>query len=289
MNVPSSKLNYINLGCGTKTHPDWVNADLFPRDPQVIHCDFLKGIPFPDNSFEVVYHSQVLEHFTRTDGDKLIEECYRVLKPGGRIRVVLPDLEGLIREYIKWLDTNLANPTDENETPYLWTLLQMFDQGTRNQGGGEMLTFVQQDKISNEAFVREMGGGVIQGLIDYFRAHPEERNRTFQPDSRSTFRKVLSLLKPGNYKAKLQALVLSPEEQEYLAIGKFRKGGEIHYWMYDRYSLGRLMSKKGFTNVKQHSPKTSDIGDWGSFHLDIAKDGTIRDGYSLYMEGQKPF
>lgn len=59
------KLNYLNVGCGSKYHKDWVNVDMNSNSPDVISCNLLKGILFPDKKFEVLYHSHVLEHFPK--------------------------------------------------------------------------------------------------------------------------------------------------------------------------------------------------------------------------------
>ncbi len=67
--------------------------------PKITYWDLRKGIPFDDGVFDVVYHSHFLEHLSREDGVRSIEECYRVLKPGGVIRAVVPDLEGMLRDY----------------------------------------------------------------------------------------------------------------------------------------------------------------------------------------------
>jgi len=62
---------YLNLGCGERFHPEWVNLDLRPASPAVQHWDLRKDLPFPDASFDVVYHSHVLEHFSQPDGPAL--------------------------------------------------------------------------------------------------------------------------------------------------------------------------------------------------------------------------
>src|SRR5665213_2847022 len=94
----------LNLGCGEQHHPAWVNVDFVSQDPTVILHDLTKGIPYPDNSFEVVYHSHVLEHFTRSDARKFIQECFRVLKPNGVLRIAIPDLEQIVRNYTTFLE-----------------------------------------------------------------------------------------------------------------------------------------------------------------------------------------
>src|SRR5687767_3201991 len=96
-------MKYLNLGCGDRYISDWTNVDFVSQGKGVIAHNLIEGIPFPDNSFDVVYHSHVLEHFTKQRGFLFIKECYRVLKPNGILRIVVPDLEEIVREYFKSL------------------------------------------------------------------------------------------------------------------------------------------------------------------------------------------
>jgi predicted SAM-dependent methyltransferase len=57
-------------------------------------------LPFPDGSVAAVYASHVLEHLYREEGQRLVKESYRVLAQGGILRVVVPDLEAIIQEYM---------------------------------------------------------------------------------------------------------------------------------------------------------------------------------------------
>ena len=70
----------LNLGCGKRFHKDWVNLDFVSNNPAVRAHNLLNGIPFENNSFDVVYHSHVLEHFNQVDGKKFIEEAMRIAK-----------------------------------------------------------------------------------------------------------------------------------------------------------------------------------------------------------------
>ena len=64
--------------------------------------------------------------------------------------------------------------------------------------------------------------------------------------------------------------------------GQFRFGGEIHQWMYDRYSLGRLLEKVGFKNIVIRSADTSYIDKWKEYKLD-----DISENASLFIEAIK--
>ena len=93
----------INAGCGGVYHKDWINLDFAPASSDVIACNILKGLPFPNASADAIYHSHVLEHLPRQEGTEFVRECARVLKPGGIIRIVIPDLEQLARNYLTTL------------------------------------------------------------------------------------------------------------------------------------------------------------------------------------------
>jgi predicted SAM-dependent methyltransferase len=64
----------------------------------LIH-DLTKRFPWPDGSADAVYSSHTLEHLSREAGEHFIAECRRVLKPGGVIRIVVPDLVRIVGEY----------------------------------------------------------------------------------------------------------------------------------------------------------------------------------------------
>ncbi len=121
----------LNLACGTRMSWAWTNLDFSPYarlrrhplliramraiglisdyrmslleavDPELIAWDLVKGIPFPDDTFDVVYHSHFLEHIPKEEAPGFLAECGRVLKPGGILRVVLPDLQLLTKSYME--------------------------------------------------------------------------------------------------------------------------------------------------------------------------------------------
>jgi SAM-dependent methyltransferase len=64
---------------------------LLQQNRFVFH-DLARSVPFPDQSVDVVYSSHFLEHLFRQDALCLLREAWRVLRPGGVIRVAVPDL-----------------------------------------------------------------------------------------------------------------------------------------------------------------------------------------------------
>jgi predicted SAM-dependent methyltransferase len=120
-------MKYLNLGCGYRYHHDWTNINFVSTGEDVIAHNLNNGIPFPEQSFDAVYHSHVLKHFSKTEAEPFIEECYRVLGPQGTLRVVVPDLEEIARVYLKTLDKVSAG-FEEEISNYEWILLEMYDQ-----------------------------------------------------------------------------------------------------------------------------------------------------------------
>jgi len=81
----------INLGCGPMKYEGWTNVDFDEKyNPEVI-AD-ARALPFEDNTVDELYSSHLLEHFGYEE--PVLEEWHRVLRPGGKITIVVPDLMG---------------------------------------------------------------------------------------------------------------------------------------------------------------------------------------------------
>lgn len=283
-----SKINYLNIGCGNKFHEEWVNVDMASNSPHVIAANLLNGIPFADNQFDVVYHSQVLEHIPKKEAASFINECLRVLKPGGIIRVVVPDLENIIREYLGLLEANWKEANELNDANYEWIGLELYDQTVRNQKGGMMVEYLQQKKIINEAYILQRIGHIGSSIRNKAKMNIGKKIQLIFVKAASRVRSTSFLSDlTGSIKLKAKQMFLTDEEKKYIEIGKFRLGGEIHYWMYDKYSLKKLLIKCGFEQAELMNPTESKIEDWNKYELDL-KQGIPYDPMSLFMEARKP-
>ena len=273
---------YLNVGCGSHfiISKGWTNLDFVSTSEHVIPHNLLQGIPFPDESFDLVYHSHVLEHFSKEDGRKLIEECFRVLKPGGVIRIAIPNLEEIAKNYLKFLELSYQNQTNAlYQANYDWSLIEMFDQTVRNQTGGAMLTYLAQDKIENEEFVMSRIG--LEG--SELRAQLLENKAMVQPAKPGFLQKVKRKVKKGLS----FFFVIDPKElSEFERIGRFRLGGEIHQWMYDRFSIQRLLEDSKFTDIEIKDAFSSYNECWEEFGLDGIKP-VVRKPDSLFVEAIK--
>ncbi len=108
----------INIGCGLSGIGGWQNLDNSPTiwisripvltrlfktpawPPDVQHYDVRKGLPYADGSARYIYSSHAFEHFTPAESGAVAKDCCRVLAPHGILRIVVPDLELIVREYL---------------------------------------------------------------------------------------------------------------------------------------------------------------------------------------------
>jgi predicted SAM-dependent methyltransferase len=80
----------INVGCGGNVVPGWINIDL-SGPSEVFRWDCRRGLPFDDSSVETIFAEHVFEHLDPDRGDEFLRECRRCLRPGGIVRIVVPD------------------------------------------------------------------------------------------------------------------------------------------------------------------------------------------------------
>ena len=100
------------LSLGWVTEDAIVHVVDYPPDLDIRRRDVRKGLKFDDMSVDCIYTSQMIEHLHRDDTIFVLQECYRVLKKGGILRVAVPDLKIYTREYM-----NAENSFNNNDNP----------------------------------------------------------------------------------------------------------------------------------------------------------------------------
>lgn len=126
--VTTGAPNKLHLGCGLVTPEGWINVDgswnarmtkwplvkpvlaslgIISKEnlehgwsKDIVYQDVRKPLKWAAGSMDAVYHSHLLEHLYRDKAQFFLEQCFRVLKPGGVLRVVVPDLEVILRDYV---------------------------------------------------------------------------------------------------------------------------------------------------------------------------------------------
>jgi SAM-dependent methyltransferase len=157
-------MDILNLGCGTKvsSSPEVINIDwsvylrlrrnrvlravvpLVVKGERLHHFKGLsdnimvhnlaKGLPFPSNSIDVVYHSHFLEHLDRDVARVFLVEVKRVLKSGGIQRIVVPDFEQACRAYIAHIA--ISEIDSEEASKHDQYVAAIIEQSVRRNGFG---------------------------------------------------------------------------------------------------------------------------------------------------------
>lgn len=91
---------YLNLGCGPCATEGFVNLDYRWAPGVDVVWDLIRPLPFPDGRFQGIFSEHCLEHFDEVDLLAILAELFRVLRPGGLVRIVVPSLEIHIENYL---------------------------------------------------------------------------------------------------------------------------------------------------------------------------------------------
>jgi predicted SAM-dependent methyltransferase len=132
---------YVQYGCGASSPEEWLNFDASPTlriqknaildlltkkyqlyerfGKNVKYGDITKGLPLKPDSCDAIYCSHVLEHLSLTDFRKALCNTYHILKPGGVFRLVMPDLETIVNQYLLNKKTNPLASIDFIKDTYM--------------------------------------------------------------------------------------------------------------------------------------------------------------------------
>lgn len=266
----------LNLACGSKISRvgNWTNVDFQSPEDGVLEMNILKGLDFPAETFDAVYSAQFIEHLTLEEGEQVLRNVAQVMKPGGVIRLVTPDLEELARTYLALLDGLKGSASGEPDNRYNWVRLEIFDQIVRDRSGGETPAFLAASDEATRNFIIER----IGHTATTFFAPQESRRQRLAP-----FRVLRKL---NRIPRRLWQIAKNVVATDTMRVGRFRRSGEVHRYMHDIYSLTRLLHRAGFHAVERVDARRSSIPDWGKYQLDVVN-GVVDGPLALYVEARR--
>ncbi len=137
MNELEQTTGRVNVGCGQTPTPGWRNFDnsfslwlaklpllpgllhrvrllggkqyafvRFARENRIQYGNAVKGLPLPDESCDVLYSSHMVEHLDPSGAEQFLKAAFRLLRPGGTIRISVPDIRKHVDHYIKTGDAD---------------------------------------------------------------------------------------------------------------------------------------------------------------------------------------
>lgn len=206
-----------------------------------------------------------------------LTEQYRVLGPGGIIRVVVPDLEAICRNFVQFVDESRHEvPGAKDRLQY--TYLELFDQTVRNRSGGELLAMWRNCPQGLEDFVQSRSGNVLQPM----RCAPGSASRpALSLQLKKMWRRIREAVLAG-----FGLLLCGRNGWRAVREGLFRQKGEIHRAMYDEVRLAAMLEAAGFHDVKRVGPAESRLPGFDAYELDSVN-GQARKPDSMYLEACK--
>jgi predicted SAM-dependent methyltransferase len=183
-------MHKLNLGCGPVQPEGWEIVDGSWRAWSASHlswfdrlmtrlklwplteftrktrfANLLKPLPWQTGSVDCIYLGEVLEHFTRQDGMRLLHDCFRILKPGGTIRVRVPDNARFWRNYLNQFDEAYRKPRQEwTESHSVWVEMFFRDICVRRSFRGSFGHFHKwmYDEISLTKTLEKVGFASVE-------------------------------------------------------------------------------------------------------------------------------
>lgn len=166
----------LHLGCGLHRIDGWLNSDLSPRAKSVVMVDVTKQFPFADEAFDYVFSEHMIEHLSYAEGRRMLDECFRVLRPGGTLRLSTPDLSFLIGlygkeksmlqdRYIRWVTEKFIGGAPVCEDTFV------INNFVRNWGH----TFIYDEKTLRLSLEKSQFTAIVRCNLNES-VHPDLRN-----------------------------------------------------------------------------------------------------------------
>jgi hypothetical protein len=111
--MQESSIKRLNWGCGASGEPGWINSDQKDGPGINLSCDIRQGLPLETGSIDYVASIHALPEVPYAELVPVLEELRRVLKPGGILRLALPDLEKGIQAYLRGDKDYFLIPDDD--------------------------------------------------------------------------------------------------------------------------------------------------------------------------------
>jgi predicted SAM-dependent methyltransferase len=265
-------MKFLNIACGDIyiVSEKWVNCDFAPKSKDVSLLDLAKQLPYKDNFFDLIYCSHFIEHIDRKKSIGFIQECHRILKSGGSIRIVTPDFENIVKEYIKNLEKKDFLYAEFN-------MIELIDQCVRTISGGQLSKWYKDANESKDLanYIKTRTGHGVSSRIP---------RKSFKSFKNLSVKKVKIKIE---YLFSRLVIIMLPRwfKENHISL---TATGEKHLWIYDFNTLSTLLRNSGFKDISRHNCDSSRVLDFPFYPLDLDDKGaSLKGDESMYIEATK--
>lgn len=182
LRLNTSQTNYLNLGAGNDQFDGYIGVDFFSGASSGYGADLRYPLLIDDAVFDGIFTEHTLEHFTYSEDARILSECHRILKPGGWIRIVVPDLSIFVENYARndssWFDEweqEVLRPRGRQ----LLSSMQALSFVTQEYGHRSAWDFTTMAKMLEHAgFTSISRCSLLQGSDPRLLRDKEDRDRT---------------------------------------------------------------------------------------------------------------
>lgn len=172
----------LHLASGTAYKDGWINIDnnSYNNIKKLdLNWDLRIPLPFPDNSVDYIFNEHFFEHLTVEEGLSSMKDFLRVLKPGGFMRIAMPDLEVTVRRYFdeNWKENNRAI-FEKLGLTFIQTRAELINIGFRWWGHQWLYDWEELERRLKEA-----GGKKIKRCYIFESEHEELKNLETRDES----------------------------------------------------------------------------------------------------------
>ena len=272
-------MKYLNIACGNVFIEDneWTNIDFTTHSPHIRKANLLVGLPFKENTFDVIYSSHFIEHIPKDQLEIFLSDCLRVLKPKGVIRLITPDLEFLAQEYLQNIHSK-----EYLKANFISALI--LDQCVRLTSGGNLAKLINKiknvDDVNMQTYVKQiLGEEIFKEIYISSESQISKAIKRIKKDPKMIIN-IFSIIWI-RFIIKLLPKSFRNTNVSLAAIG------ERHMWVYDFYTLRDSLKEVGFSDIQKTAFNESTFKKYVFNELDIHRSLPRKGLHQIFLEATK--
>ena len=172
--IISKKKRKLEIGSGNRPLPGYEHLDIDPSCPDLDFCCSMDKIPVKNNTFDEIVSIHTLEHISWRKGLPTLVEWHRAMKPGGKVRIEVPNLRWICKAYLDngkdWYESFKGLHPDERkhmrinkfDSHTLWANFKLFSSTANGD-----IHLAGYDKFLLENMLIKAGFKSIETLCDH--------------------------------------------------------------------------------------------------------------------------